>query len=171
MPNKSAEPVKATEISLPAGLRVPIKLKSQIDSAKAVVGDLIEGIIDSDLSDHQALVVPKGSLITGRLRRMEKYGDSSPHFLVGIEFDDIDFPGHHARFFGSFKSLESEVPGFGWFLSSASSTKTPLVGGGAVYTTNRETEHLPDVPGVGLFFMQGSAFRLPLGMRMVWQTQ
>jgi len=171
MPNKSAEPVKATEISLPVGLRVPIKLKSQIDSAKAVVGDPIEGIIDGDLSDRQVLLVPKGSLITGRLRRMEKYSDSSPHFLVGIEFDDIDFPGHHARFFGSFKSLESEVPGFIWFLSSASSTKTPLVGGGASYTTNRETEHLPDVPGVGMFFMQGSAFRLPLGMRMVWQTQ
>jgi hypothetical protein len=169
--NRSAEPVKATEISLPAGLRVPIKLKSQIDSAKAIVGDLVEGVIDGDLNDRQVLLLPKGSLITGRLRRMEKYSDPSPYFLVGIEFDDIEFPGHHARFFGSFKSLESDVSGFSWFLSSASSTKTPLAGGGATYSTNRHTEHLPDVPGVGLFFMQGSAFRLPQGMRMVWQTQ
>jgi len=170
-PNKSVEPVKATEISLPAGLRVPIKLKSPIDSAKAIVGDLVEGIIDGDLNDRQVLLVPKGSLITGRLRRMERYSDPSPYFLVGIEFDDIEFPGHHAGFFGSFKSLESEVTGFSWFLSFASSTKTPHVGGGISYSTNRQTEHLPDVPGVGLFFMQGSAFRLPQGMRMVWQTQ
>jgi hypothetical protein len=168
-----SEAAKMTEISLPAGLRVPIKLKTQIDSAKAVVGDLVEGIVDGDLSDHQAFLVPKGSLITGRLRRMEKYSDPSTHFLVGIEFDDIDFPGHHARFFGSFKSLESEVSGFSWFLSSSSAslTKTPLVAGDISYSSTRETEHLPDVPGVGMFFMQGSGFRLPQGMRMVWQTQ
>jgi len=169
--NKSEQPVKATEISLPAGLRVPIKLTSQIDSAKAIVGDVVEGIIDGDLNDRQVLLVPKGSLITGRLRRMERYSDPSPYFLVGIEFDDIEFPAHHARFFGSFKSLASEVAGFSWFVSFASSTKTPLVGGGASYSSNRQTEHLPDVPGVGLFFMQGSAFQLPQGMRMVWQTQ
>jgi len=156
--NESPEPVKTTEISLPAGLRVPIKLKTQIDSAKAVVGDLVEGIIDADLNDRRVLLVPKGSLITGRLRRMEKYSDPSPYFLVGIEFDDIEFPAHHARFFGTFKSLESEVSGFSWFVSFASSTR-------------RETEHLPDVPGIGLFFMQGAAFQLPRGMRMVWQTQ
>ncbi len=161
--NEPAEPAKTTEISLPTGLRVPIRLKVRIDSAKAVAGDLVEGIIDADLNEHQRVLVPKGSLITGRLRRMEKYSDPSPYFLLSIEFDDIEFPAHHARFFGSFKNLESEVPGFSWFLSYATST--------SVYTVTRETEHLPAVPGVGTFFMQGQAFRLPQGMRMVWQTQ
>ena len=165
-----AEPAKTTEISLPAGIRVPIKLTTEIDSGKAVAGDLVEGIIVADLKDHQLLLVPKGSAITGRLRRMEKYSDPSPYFLVGIEFDDIEFPTHHARFFGTFKSLESDVPGFSWFAAWANSTKKTL-DHDTLYTTTRETEHLPDVPGVGIFFMQGSAFRLPQGMRMVWQTQ
>jgi hypothetical protein len=165
-----AEPAKTTEISLPAGISVPIKLKTEIDSGKAVAGDLVEGIIDADLKDRQVLLVPKGSLITGRLRRMEKYSDPSPYFLVGIEFDDIEFPTHHARFFGTFKSLESDVPGFSWFVAWANSTKKTLAND-TLYTSTRETEHLPDVPGVGIFFMQGSSFRLPRGMRMVWQTQ
>ncbi len=169
-PNESAAPVKTTEISLPAGLRVPIKLKAQIDSAKAVVGDLVEGIIDADINDRKLLLVPKGSLITGRLRRMEKYNNPSPYFFVSIEFDDIEFPAHHAHFFGSFKSLEPEVPGFSWFLSFATTTNASA-GGSMLYTTTRETEHLPDVPGVGTFYMQGSAFHIPQGMRMIWQTQ
>ncbi len=165
-----AEPAKTTEISLPARISVPIKLKTEIDSGQALAGDLVEGIIDADLKDRQILLVPKGSLITGRLRRMEKYSDPSPYFLVSIEFDDIEFPTHHARFFGTFKSLESDVPGFGWFVAWAKSTNKTL-DHDTLYTTTRETEHLPDVPGVGIFFMQGSSFRLPRGMRMVWQTQ
>jgi hypothetical protein len=165
-----AEPAQATEISLPPGISVPVKLKSQIDSANAVVGDLVEGIIDADLDDRQVVLVPKGAVITGRLRRMEKYSDPSPYFLVGIEFDDIEFPTHHARFFGTFKSLESDVPGFSWFTAWSNSTKR-TVANDSLYTTTRVAEHLPDVPGVGTFFMQGSSFRLPRGMRMVWQTQ
>jgi hypothetical protein len=101
---------------------------------------------------------------------MEKYSDPSPYFLLGIEFDDIEFPTHHARFFGTFKNLESDVPGFSWFAAWANSTKKTL-NHDTLYTTTRETEHLPDVPGVGIFFMQGSSFRLLRGMRMVWQTQ
>jgi len=162
VPRDSAEPATTTEMSLPARLHVPIKLTVQIDSVNAVAGDLVEGIVDADLNDRQHVLVPKGSLITGRLRRMEKYNDPSPYFLLSIEFDEIEFPGHHARFFGSLKSLESEVAGFSWFLSFATTS---------VYTVTRETEHLSDVPGVGTFFMQGSAFRLPQGTRMVWQTQ
>jgi hypothetical protein len=169
--NKSAEPARTREISLPAGLRVPIKLKAQIDSAEAVVGNLVEGIIDADVINHQNVLLPKGALITGRLRRMEKYSDPSPYFLLGIEFDDIEFPDHHALFFGSFKNLDSEVPGFSWFLSFTNSTQPTTTSGDSFYITTRETEHLPDVPGVGTFFMQGTAFRLPKGMRMVWQTQ
>jgi hypothetical protein len=81
-PDHPAATAKTAEISLPIGLRVPIRLNKQIDSAKSVVGDLVEGIIDADLYDRKVLLIPKGSLITGRLRRMERYNNGAPYFLL-----------------------------------------------------------------------------------------
>src|SRR5450755_1969701 len=54
---------------------------------------------------------------TGRIRRMEKRVEE-PQFVVGIEFDDVSYPGNHARFFASLIAVDPVPPGFRWFLGS-----------------------------------------------------
>jgi hypothetical protein len=117
---KPAE-IKTTEVTLPAGLRVRIKLKSSIDSQSAIVGDPIQATIESNIPERGIVLVPKGALITGRLRRVEKHG--AEFFVVGVEFDDIEFSGHHARFSGAIKSMESDVPAFQWFHKTSTNTE------------------------------------------------
>jgi hypothetical protein len=41
-----------------------------------------------------------------------------PQFVVGIEFDDVSYPGNHARFFASLIAVDPVPPGFRWFLGS-----------------------------------------------------
>jgi len=163
-----AEPVKPTavktEVTLPARLRVRIKLMSSIDSQSAIVGDPIQATIERDIGERGKMLVPKGALIAGRLRRVEKHG--AEFFVVGIEFDDIEFPGHHARFSGSFKSMESDVPAFQWFHKTSTTTEVEdkRITKGQVY-------RVEEVSGVGTFIMNGARFRLPAGTVMVWETQ
>jgi hypothetical protein len=159
-----ASVVKPTEVSLPAGLRVRIKLKSSIDSQSAIVGDPIQAIIESDIGERGKVLVPKGALITGRLRRVERHG--AEFFVVGIEYDDIEFPGHHARFAGSIKNMESDVPEFQWFHKTSTTTETL-----DTRVTKGQVFHLEEVSGVGTFIMNGARFRLAAGTVMVWETE
>ena len=53
------------------------------------------------------MLVPKGALVSGRLRRLEKYTDESPYFVVGLEFSEVNFPGNRARFFAELEQITS----------------------------------------------------------------
>jgi hypothetical protein len=103
------------------------------------MGDLITATLQWEVRHQNKSLVPKGALLKGRIRRLEKYSAPTPHFIVGLEFSELEFDGRHARFFGQLKRI-APVPG----LSSA--------------------------PSVATFFIQGTRFRLPQGLQMLWQT-
>ncbi len=161
-------PLKPTEVSLPAGLTVRVKLKSPIDSKTAVVGDAVEATIDADVHSQGEALIPKGAMLTGRIRRLEKRDDGTQYFIVGIEFYDIAFPGHHARFFGSLKSASSEVVEIDLFMGT---TRTTTVQQNSINESNVASLHLADVPGIATFFVKGASFRLREGTQMVWETR
>jgi hypothetical protein len=162
-----ADPEKIEEISLAPGLRVHLKLKTAIDSS-AVIGDAVTATLVGDVVQNGSVLVPAGAVVTGRIRRLEKRDDGTPYYIVGIEFDDLSFRGHHARFFGSLKGLDREVPGFQWYMG-APALKYEGSNGITKVTMERNL-HLDELPGVGTFFMTGSRFRLPEGTTMVWET-
>ena len=93
------------------------------------------------------MLVPKGALVSGRLRRLEKYTGESPYFVVGLEFTELDFPGNRARFFAELQQIT-----------------TPS---GLQRIAKMATPHLP---GVGTFSVRGGGLRLAAGLRMVWRT-
>jgi hypothetical protein len=71
-----------------------------IDSKTAAVGDSIRAIVGAPARSQGADLIPKGALLLGRIRRLERQLDPRPSYLVGLEFTDVEFPGHHARFIG-----------------------------------------------------------------------
>jgi hypothetical protein len=133
-------PKPLAQFELPAGLSFTIQLQTPIDSDKAQVGGLITATLQSEVRHRGQSLVPKGALLKGRIRRLEKYSAPAPHFIVGLEFSELEFDGRSARFFGQLKRV-APVPG----LSSAPGPAT-------------------------FFFMQGTRFRLPQGLQMLWQT-
>ncbi len=163
---------KTEEVSLPSGLRLRLKLGSSIDSANSAIGDLVEGTLEKDVHQRGNLLVPKGAHITGRIRRMEKHAEG-PYYIVGIELDDLDYPGHHARFFGSLLELDPQPTGFQWFLGSERTEDGNRFnnGGGMTTITIQKGLQLGSAPGVGTFFMLGPAFRISKGTVMVWESQ
>ena len=48
----------------------------------------------ADLKNAARLLAPKGSVASGRIIRLERHPD---YFVLQIEFQDLDWPGGHAR--------------------------------------------------------------------------
>ena len=134
---------QAPEFTLPAGLTVSIRLEAPILILTAKVGDTISAALSSDLKHTGRLLAPKGALVSGRLRLLQKDGE---RLIVGVEFTDLAFGDSHARFFAKLMSADSR------------------------YTQRQATTYLPpELPGVGTFFIPAGVAQLPKGMPMEWK--
>ncbi len=142
-----------SEFVIPAGLRVFIALSTSLDSQRASVGDPIEGSVAADATQKRRIVIPRGAVVHGRVRRMDAHPGPPEHFVVALELTDLEYPGYHARFLGRLIQIPSSVPGLQPIVDPSG------IGYGA-----------PLVPGVGSFTMEGTSFHLPEGMAMTWLT-
>jgi hypothetical protein len=138
---------RVDRVELPAGLTITVGLETALDLETSRVGDVISGRVQADVKHKGGVIVPKGALVTGRLRRLEKYTDESTYFVVGLELTEIDFPGNRARFFAELQQ-----------------TTAPS---GLERIAKMPTPHLP---GVGTVSVRGGGLRLAAGLRMVWKT-
>jgi hypothetical protein len=140
-----------------------------VDSKTAAVGDRLAAVIDAPVKYRDAVLIPKDAVLLGRLRRLERESTPRPHYLVGLEFGEVAFAGHHARFTGEMVGMHP-VPGVSPILSTTKQYQRELGGFGSISTTQIENEVPFPVPGVSTFFIEGSAFQLPKGLEMTWRT-
>src|SRR5665213_2967761 len=94
---------------LPGGLQVTVKLRGRL-SSDMVVGTLTDGVVAGDVKDKHAVVIPAGSPVRGRIRRMERYADPFAYFVVGIEFTEVEVEGIRHIFYADLVDIDS-VPG------------------------------------------------------------
>ncbi len=164
---RPASPV--TELQIPAGLEIFVRLAQAIDSKTAALGGSIRAIIDTPVRSHGADLIPKGALLLGRIRRLERQLAPRPYYLVGLEFTDIEFAGHHARFIGQMLGTVP-VPGLALGVGTYNMDRNTAGVAGYLISTRSETEVPFKIPGVSTFFMEGTAFHLPEGIQMTWVT-
>jgi hypothetical protein len=174
-PRNSAGPTALTEIALPAGLILPLELETELDSKRAIVGDVMTARLSADVRASAELTIPKGARVQGRLRLLEAGSEPAPHYLVGIEFTEIEFSSYRAIFFARVAEYPG-IYGLELFLDQSSARKTRRVGGGAVQGfrvmgTDSEQLRLAELPGIGMFFIRGTSFRINAGTRMSWRTE
>ena len=154
---------------LPAGLQIPVKLSSRIPE-DAAVGTLIEGVIGVDVTAKGAIVIAAGSPVQGRIRRLEHYSDPFPHFVVGLEFTEVESQGIRYRFDADLARIDP-APGIAQTLSHRGRTETVDKGLFQEFRIGRETLFFSNLPGVATFFFKGAALNLPQGLRTVWTTR
>jgi hypothetical protein len=166
--------------SLPGGLQVTVKLRSRI-SGDMTVGTLIEGTVGSDVKEKRTVVIPNGSPVRGRIRRLEKYTSPFPYFIVGLEFTEVEIQGIRHLFYADLADIE-EPPGVEQILSTKNTVRTetdPLSFGNDLSTTqiiestrqSIERLFLYNLPGVATFFYKGSKLDLAQDFRTVWKTR
>lgn len=150
---------------LPAGLEIAVTLRSRI-SEDMSVGALIDGVVAGNVTAKGAVVVAAGSPVRGRIRRLERYTDPFPHFVVGLEFTEVELQGIRHGFYADVVEIES-APGIE---QTVSFNRTQALIGRAI-RENRETLSLPNLPGVATFFVRGGKLDLPRDFRTVWKTR
>ncbi len=158
-----------TEFQIPAGFEISVRMAQAIDSKTAAVGDSIRATIEAPVRSHGADLIPKGALLLGRIRRLERQLEPHPYYLVGLEFSDIEFAGHHARFTGQLVG-SVPIPGLALGVSTYNMDRNTAGVAGYLISEHSETEVPLKIPGVSTFFMEGRDFHIPKGMRMTWVT-
>ena len=138
--------VHEPELQLPAGLEFTVQLAGAIDSKTASVGDKLTAVVQTPVRYRGTVLIPKGAMLEGRIRRLEWETSPRPYYLVGLEFTGIDFGARHARFIGAMLEIQ------------------PVAG------LSLGVEVPFQIPGVSTFFMEGTAFHLPEGLQMTWRT-
>jgi hypothetical protein len=154
---------------LPAGLRIAVNLRTRITAAMTV-GSLIEGVVDGSVRANGAVVIASASPVRGRIRRLERYSDPSPHFVVGLEFTEVELQGVRHRFYASLVEMES-APGVEKTLAGRDQAEVRELWKGSNDVSHKvETLQLPALPQAAVFFFRGATLNLPRGFRTVWQT-
>jgi hypothetical protein len=164
--------VDQTLRSLPGGLQVAVKLNSRI-SGEMAVGTLIEGVVAGDVKEKRAVVIPAGSLVRGRIRRMERYNDPFPYFIVGLEFTEVEAQGIRYLFYADLAGIDP-APGVELKLSTQNTTALQgngTLSGGLSLRQTIESLSLYSLPGVAAFFYKSEKLDLPQDFRTVWKTR
>jgi hypothetical protein len=139
-PSAAAAPER--EVEVPAGLTVATALDTALDSETAAPGALVRAHVAADVKRRNKILIPKGTVVTGYIRRFEQYLTPTRRFLVALEFYRFEFPRGPVRFFADLVKIDP-----------------PLT----IIST-------PDLPGVATFSVNGDSLRLAPGARMVWKT-
>lgn len=149
--------------AVPPFLRIAVQLTTPV-SNKDAVGTRIEGKVSGDVLHKGKIVVPDGSAIRGRIRRLERNSEGDA-FIVGLEFTEVEVQGASLPFYADFLSIDKDPR-----IQPALTEPVPI--GRKVGTrTITATITLPELAGLASFFVKGASFTLPSGFQMVWRTR
>jgi hypothetical protein len=96
-------PLNPTEIRLPAGLRLPMKVETATDAKKSAIGDLLVARLTEDVRLGNQ-VFPAGSEVRGRIRAL-RWSDRAPGQME-LSFTEIRIPQALVTFQGFVESVE-----------------------------------------------------------------
>jgi hypothetical protein len=155
---------------LPPGLQIAVRLNSKI-SEGTPVGTLIEGTVADNVTVKGKVIVANGSRVRGRIRRLERYSAPSPHFILAIEFTELEFENIRYRFYADPMEIDP-APGVEQTLNNPTQLHTTTLSNGVAQIRYRmESITLPGLPGVAAVFIRGTKLDLPPAFRTVWKTR
>jgi hypothetical protein len=157
---------EANREPLRANLNLPIALETEIRRDSAKLGDPVLARLQTRLKISAELAIPRNAVVKGRVREFRPLADSPETYEVGLEFNEIDWPGHIGIFYAEPVSIQQLV-GVSSFLSRGA-TRTLDSSTGLMSTT--ETISPAEIPGVATFFLTGSSV-IPKGFQMTWRTR
>lgn len=92
-------PIVPRTVQLPANLSIEAALAATIDIAKSALGDPVSLVVTRPVKKGSMIPVPKGTVLQGRLTRLDKHpSKEGPFHVIGIQllsFDTGDSRGDH----------------------------------------------------------------------------
>ena len=98
---------KRDALELPEGLLVESRLETVVDSRDAAAGDLVTLRVSHDVRRDRKLLVPRGAVLTGRLRVLEWRRSPYPYLAFGVQLSEISFDAVRAPFSAALDEIGS----------------------------------------------------------------
>lgn len=89
-PERPAVQPARTKLALPPRALLELELETEIDPAKAALGDPIRAVVVRPVKDGGRVLVPAGAIALGRLVRLEREEQPLEHYIIGLEFHTLE---------------------------------------------------------------------------------
>lgn len=159
---------EADRVALPPGLNLRFTLETNIRMDTAKLGDPIVARLEKPVKISDQLAAPRGALVKGRIRELVLLQDPPNTYQVGLEFNELDWPGHSGIFFAEPANIQP-LAGIKTSLVQGA-TRYSHLGIGEVTSSSTEEIRPMEIPGVATFFVSNSPV-IPNGLQMIWRTQ
>lgn len=83
------EPARAKP-ALPPRAVLELELETEIDPAKAALGDPVRAVVVRPVREGGRVLVPAGAVAVGRLVRLERQEQPLEHYIIGLEFHTLE---------------------------------------------------------------------------------
>src|SRR5262245_43481830 len=135
------------------------------------VGAAIEGIVATKVPTKGPVVIPSGSRVLGRIRRLEHHLAPFPYFVVAFTFTEVETPGIRYRFDADVIDIQTASGVEPTLFVPAKTEVQDLSEEGQQVRMTGTTLSLPPQPGTAAFFFKGRRLRLPAGFTTKWKTR
>jgi hypothetical protein len=160
---------RTEKLELPADAILRVKFGTRIDSEKSSVGDKIEGQLERAVKKGGQLVVPKGAIVTGRIRRLDRFRKPARHVL-GLEITELRFENRVARIQATLRQV-SPIPG-----QTSGETRNLNQTAGMITQFphgQNQTQIFtdPNLPGIGMIPIDAGKFKIRPGWKTIWKVE
>lgn len=168
----TAPPPPKPRKALPADLTIVSRLRTAIDTDKAAVGDVVEAEVEKDVTDNKEIVIPRGTILTGRIRRLERQQSRVPYLVLAVELSTAGINGVPVPVYATLKDVElrkgmsRKPPG-----SRTRQTSTELLGQGRLEQFEVDEYIDRSLLNIASFYIQGNVPRIEPGLKFTWVTQ
>jgi hypothetical protein len=122
MPFDKNSDAKASEVSIPAGTPIAVRLQSSVSTASARSGDSFEAVVDEPVIVNGQTVIPKGAAATGRVITSQSGGHLHKVSYLRIALSSISIEGDNVPVHTSSLSVAGKAH---------TKRNVALIGGGA----------------------------------------
>ncbi len=88
-------PAAFRSITLPADTTLPIRMNQTLDSATTQSGETFSGVIASDVTADNLVVLPQGTPVSGKVDTVQEAAHFKGNSLLSIELVSLDRKGEH----------------------------------------------------------------------------
>jgi hypothetical protein len=155
---------------LPAGLKLNLRLAEKLNLASLQVGDVFEARLESAVKHRGKTLLAEGTLVQGRIRRLDYPLHPIPHTVLWLEFPTIRGRDQEYSFLADLRKrdplrgLVNEIPG-----ATRRPTATSTSAGGYDSLGSVQSGYRA-VLGVGSFLFVDGEGVIPAGYGMEWET-
>jgi hypothetical protein len=168
-PPVSPPRVSKEQEPIPGQLSFLLRLQTPL-STHSAMGERFSATVDSDIRSHGKTIIQKGAEMRGRVRWLEVTNGPSPCLAVAIELLTVkSADGTSHPVYASLLHVEPESR-VQMDVTRMSETQETMPFGGQRLRSFIQSIRIPQVPGVGSFFVVTPDLATPPDMLMTWTT-